>query len=226
MSGSSRGQDDSECNIFIFDQDNPYQQSLSISEDHNENLVPDFHPDYVNDVNPLADVVNVGEFKKEGTSSAEQQIEAEPGASKVGSPNEGLEKPADSTKDQTPPPQKRAKCLRRFFCNDQTLKEFIISHSKTHVIYESYLVTKKLNPDDRSRLVAVIIDGLLDRHDKVSKEVLIELSENIVEIFPTESKATYYHYNKEESKNAKGKIHDRLAILFVSSHFVTARYNI
>lgn len=116
---------------------------------------------------------------------------------------------SDSENVCAPPPQKKIKALRRFFQNDQSLEEFIISHAKTHTIYENYTNKKCLTSEERGILVASIIDGLLDRHDKVSKEVLIELSENIVEMFPTEAKSTYYHYNKDESRNARGKIHDR-----------------
>ena len=100
-------------------------------------------------------------------------------------------------------------CHSNFFLHSISLKQFLSNSSKGRAILESYDCNPGFGPSDRRYLVELLIDGILDRHDTVKRCMLEDLADDIVELFPLESKDTYYQYNKASSKNARGKLIDK-----------------
>ena len=84
--------------------------------------------------------------------------------------------------------------------------DYIKKNSKSFAIWNNYQTSKTLSNTDRTRLVDAIISGVLDRHCSVKKEMLENISEDFVQIFPTEDKSVYYTYDKNVSKNTQGKL--------------------
>lgn len=100
-------------------------------------------------------------------------------------------------------------CATNFFENNVSLLEFLNGSSKGQTVVASYNKNQVLDAVDRRMLVHLVIDGLLDRHETVRGNMFLELAEEIVYIFPTEAVSTYYYFNRNISKNIKGKLIDR-----------------
>lgn len=111
--------------------------------------------------------------------------------------------------DPSSPPSKKLKGMRRFFPNEQTLQNLILENSKLSIIKDSFNAKGSLLETDRRKLVAIVMDRLLDRHNSVNKDTFQELAINICEEFPTEIASTYYSFNPAVSKNPRGKLCDR-----------------
>lgn len=107
------------------------------------------------------------------------------------------------------PPAKKLKGMRRFFPNEVTLHDLIQQSSKLSMIRDIHISKGCLQESERRKLVAIVIDRLLDRHTSVTKETLHELAQNICEEFPSECVSTYFYFNAAVSKNARGKLCDR-----------------
>ena len=103
-------------------------------------------------------------------------------------------------------PMKKLKCTPQFFLGDKTVLEFINSSCKTRAIYQEYQLNNCLKRGDRARLVAAIIDGVLERHCAVKREFLEELANCIIEVFPTEEKSAYFIYDRKVCKDPRGKL--------------------
>lgn len=107
------------------------------------------------------------------------------------------------------PPAKKLKGMRRFFPGELTLHDLIQQNSKLSMIRDIHISKGYLLESERRKLVAIVIDKLLDRHTSVTKEMLQELAKNICEEFPSECVSTYFYFNSAVSKNARGKLCDR-----------------
>ena len=119
--------------------------------------------------------------------------------------NEEIENNLHETSSQ--PLQKKLTAeRRRFFLHSDTLLDYIKKNGKSFAIWNNYQSSKTLSNTDRARLVDAIINGVLDRHCSVKKEMLQDISEDFVQIFPTEDKSVYFSYDKNVSKNAQGKL--------------------
>ena len=105
------------------------------------------------------------------------------------------------------PPSKKFKT--DFFLSGKPLMQFLNTNIRGRTILESYQAHQKLDMQDRRWLVEILVSGLLDRHNRVSYEMLHDLAAEIVNIFPTENTDTYYSYNKLVSKNPRGKLVDK-----------------
>ena len=106
--------------------------------------------------------------------------------------------------------------LKCFNCKDgeifkgsRTVKQLLEATTKGNVIMQHYQNNQKLNPKDRSALVALLIDAFFESHETARGGYLQRIAHDIQELFPTESSDTYFFCNTKVSKNPKGKLADR-----------------
>ena len=112
----------------------------------------------------------------------------------------------DSSVEDCPP---RKKIRTDYFLSCKHLKDFLADDIRGQTVLESYSKNKKLDSQDRRCLVEIIITALLSRHSSVKYEMLQSLSQEIVNLFPSESVDAYFCYNKLVSKNPRGKLLDK-----------------
>lgn len=103
------------------------------------------------------------------------------------------------------------KALRKsdFFVDNLTVQELLQSRSKGQNIIRLYNEKCSFDSKDRRVLVELIVDALLDRHSSVRSDMLREVAQEIVSIFPYESIEIYFSYNPTISKNPRGKLVDK-----------------
>lgn len=124
----------------------------------------------------------------------------------------------DSNAEAEEPPSKKIKLkpevgdrirVENFFVNNYSLNDFLMQSSKGQNILRAYNTNKLLDVVDRRKLVHLIVDGLLERHETVTGEMFRELTLRIVEIFPNETAECYFSNQKPAKKNTCGKLIDR-----------------
>ena len=107
------------------------------------------------------------------------------------------------------PPPKKSKLGITFFEGDLSLEEFLKRSLIGRGILEHFQKNKYLKDNVRSDLVWYVIDGILVRHNTMSSSMAESLAAEIIGLFPTECKNTYYYPAIAKSKNSGGKLLDR-----------------
>ena len=128
----------------------------------------------------------------------------------------------DSVSLFSPPPAKKSKNSFRYFKEEMSLQRLLQKHHLTEKILLHYTNNEdtELTDEQRHMLVGVITDGLLLRHDKVSQEMINDVSHEICELFVKEVPTTYFQYGRRRSesvsihgntsKNPKGKLYEKI----------------
>lgn len=113
-----------------------------------------------------------------------------------------------SSNVQPSPNAKRIKLTKSF--GNLSLEEFLQSEFVGRTIIATYQRNGKILPTERRKLVHLIIDGLMERQLSVSRDILSEVADEIIDIFPTESKNVYFFcfYNGKR-RISSGKLVDR-----------------
>ena len=118
-------------------------------------------------------------------------------------------------------PNKRARKNPRYFKSDESLKEFLERHALTTDIMHLFdFENGQLVKAQRQLIVRTIIDGLLERLNKVEQSMLNDIAYDLVAIFPNEPKELYFQFARKRhelssvdgniSLNARGLLYDKL----------------
>jgi len=95
------------------------------------------------------------------------------------------------------------------FRNNKSLQEFLNNNRKGQLLLQSYSMSGKLIPSMRTDLVHLIVDEVMDVNKRLTSNIADEISDEIVQLFPTECKGAYYYPPKPSKKNSGGKLIDR-----------------
>jgi len=81
--------------------------------------------------------------------------------------------------------------------------------TKGKMLINSYTQSGKFETSMRADLVHLIIDEVMTVHPKLTSKMADNISDEIVKLFPTESKNVYYFPARPSKKNSGGKLIDR-----------------
>ena len=99
---------------------------------------------------------------------------------------------------------------RKITCSPlEDLEDFLNSSSIGAVVLRAQRRFNYISSDQRNHLVRICIDRLIDTHGRLRNEHFEKLSENIVSLFPNESKGVYYIPPNSGKKMSNGKLVDR-----------------
>lgn len=97
-----------------------------------------------------------------------------------------------------------------YFMNAATVREYLMQERTGKSILNSYQINGHLTSSDRRRLVHLVVDGLLERHQNINKTMFASITDDICNIFPSENKNVYYmEIDNGKRKITAGKIVDR-----------------
>ena len=126
------------------------------------------------------------------------------------------------TEESTPTPPTHEKNLatstpkrkrETYFLQCDSVEEFMHQHSKLRAIKCRYdnleQGEQQLHRSERKKIAEHIVDGLLSRHETVGSSMLESLAEDIVKIFPSESKELYFCPKSGGAKTARGCLYHR-----------------
>ena len=107
------------------------------------------------------------------------------------------------------PNSKKMKMSPQYFNNDLTLLQYLEKNTIGRGILQFYHRHNNLDKNVRSDLVRLIVDGVLARHESLSSNMAMLVSQDIVELFPTETAAAFFYIAISHKKNNGGKLLDR-----------------
>ena len=126
-----------------------------------------------------------------------------------------VEHPSDE-KTGADPPKKKRRTNPRFFNGEVSLKEFLERSGKTSAFMREFDFEEgELTKKQRRVIVTTIIDGMLDRHDKISYEMFEDCATAICEIFPKEHPYAYFIKPCKKTRDSpatppRGKLYDKV----------------
>lgn len=108
-------------------------------------------------------------------------------------------------------PAKVAKLVeeKTFFPHGASTLQFLTSSRTGNAIIITYQRNKDLSDGQRSKIIHILTEVLVNRHEKLTSLQLDLLSDDIVEIFPTETKGTYYLPREDGRKIIGGRLIER-----------------
>lgn len=115
----------------------------------------------------------------------------------------------NSSSHQEPPMKKTNYNLSNYFLADMNVNQILQQSSMGRGILEQYSIRKRLDNKVRSDLVKLIIDAVMNRYYTMTSKFAEVLAEDIIKVFPSEAKATFYYSAMSNKKNSGGKLLDR-----------------
>ena len=125
------------------------------------------------------------------------------------------EHPSDEQTGANPPKKKR-RTNPRFFKGEVSLKEFLQCSGKTSTFMQQFDFEQgELTDKQRRTIVNTIVDGMMDRHDKISYEMFADCATAICDIFPKEYEYVYFKKPCKKTRDSsatppRGKLYDKV----------------
>lgn len=128
---------------------------------------------------------------------------------------------SNSTSQENIPNKKMKLEESSYFMDAATVKEFLEKEITGRAILNSYIKSGNLTSADRRRLTHLIVDGLLERHQSINKDLFSSLADDICKIFPSECRDIYFlQFNNGKRNITSGKLVDRYRN---QRHYVNSR---
>lgn len=110
------------------------------------------------------------------------------------------------------PPAKKSRtdvCTRNMFRNSMDLQNFLESTHTGSALIKCYAATKKLSVTQRKTLVRLIADDLVENHSRITNAQYDDVTDQLLLIFPSELKGSYFLPPINGRKVAGGSLVER-----------------
>ncbi|XP_055693120.1 uncharacterized protein LOC129795679 isoform X1 [Lutzomyia longipalpis] len=164
--------------------------------------------------NNIADCVEFKYYLKKWRNEGAKIVETPlPANKKVQLPqvqqiSDPLEQYSGISASTAPPSNKDSAAKVRKHVSREEVEKVLRMSARGKSILQYYSANERLEPQHQAWLVDIIADYYLQKYDGVSMKLIDRVSDQIIQLFPTELKSTYY-VKRPLGGNPKGKLHDK-----------------